>query len=269
MKVAIVIPIHPPYYSFIYNLIDTIDKNNIDIALYLVFSDENDYMNFNKKDKIKKIVIPNANTNNIVVYKKFYAMKFVLKDNENYDYFIVCDAEINIIPENFTEINILNKINNIYETKLIYAGESNDETVNRITKYSAELICKGDNLKNITLDYKLYYWWSDLPVYKREHLDDFFSKFNYDNICFYHFDHNIYINYLILYHNFTILNLTNIIDLKWSLESFYTDSIEKLNALVSYKYGFSYITTKFYKNNKEFLINQGSFLLYHLDRGAI
>jgi hypothetical protein len=35
----------------------------------------------------------------------------------------VCHAEISIIPENFNEKNILNKINKIYENKTIYGGE--------------------------------------------------------------------------------------------------------------------------------------------------
>ena len=49
MKIAFIIPIHPKHYDYIYNFIDTI---KIYIDIYLVFSNENDYIIFNKKDKI-------------------------------------------------------------------------------------------------------------------------------------------------------------------------------------------------------------------------
>jgi len=265
MKIAFIIPIYPKHYYYIYNLIDLIFQNNIIIDIYLVFSNENDYNVFDKKDKIKKIIIPQIKTFNIVTYKKFFALE-TLKNDINYDYFIVCDAETTIIPENFTEINILNKILKIYENKIIYAGETNCKKMKDIIKSSTTLIYNGNQLKNITKKYTLYFWWSDLPVYKREHLTDFFYKINYSNINWNHFDHKVYLSYLVLYHNFNIINLTEIIGINWSLESYNTDNIDNLNLLKLNNYGFSYITTNFYRNHINFFMNEGTFLLYHLDR---
>lgn len=73
-------------------------------------------------------------------------------------------------------------------------------------------------------------------------------------------------NYLILYHNFNIINLTQLININNSLESYNTYYIKDLDILKSNYYGFSYIVNKFYENHKKFLTNEGSFLLYHLDR---
>ena len=152
-SLALIIPIHPEHYHFIYNLIDITNKNsenNIDI--FLIFSNEQDYNIFNKKDFIKKIILPSINTNSIVTYKKFYALEN-LKNEAKYDYFIVCDAEISIIPENFNRTNILNKINKIYENKLIYAGNSdNNEQAYGIIKDTASIFINkdADELKNIT-----------------------------------------------------------------------------------------------------------------------
>jgi len=131
----------------------------------------------------------------------------------NYDYFIVCDSEIDIVLENFSKENILNKINKIYENKIIYAGEIMSETRNMVTQKCASLFKNKsiNEFKNITNNFTLYYWWSDLPVYKRTHLEDFFNSISIDNLDWYHFDHMIYLNYLILYHNFTILNITKLI----------------------------------------------------------
>ena len=266
-SLALIIPIHPKHYNFIYNFIDITTKNpenNIDI--FLIFSNEQDYNIFNKKDFIKKIILPPTNTNNIVTYKKFYALKN-LKNEAKYDYFIVCDAEISIIPENFNRTNILNKINKIYENKLIYAGNTSQESICRITKESASIFINDvDELKNITNNFQLYYWWSDLPVYKREHLTDFFNKICYDNITWYHFDHKIYLNYLILYHKFNILNLSNLINHSWSLESYNTNNKETLNVLKNNNYGFSWATPNFLNDHKDFLMKEGCCLLYHLDR---
>jgi hypothetical protein len=263
MTFAFIIPVHPKDYHYIYNFIDLVKYQDIDI--YLIFSSENDYNFFNKKDKINKIVIPQTNTNNIVTYKKFFALE-KLKDNKKYEYFIVCDAEISIIPENFNQTNIIEKIHKIYENKIIYAGKVNCDNIMNITKTSTNLIIGGDKLGEITENYHLYFWWSDLPVYKREHLLHFFSLTDYNNINWYHFDHKIYLSYLILHHNFSILNITPILNHNWSLEGYNTTNIEDLNKLKSLNYGFSFITRELYNNNIDFLKNEGSFLLYHLDR---
>jgi hypothetical protein len=168
-NVAFIIPIHPKHYHFIYKFIDNIKENNINIDIFLVFSDEKDFLIFDKKNNIREIIMPNIHTNNIVTYKKFFALD-KLKQNTEYDYFIVCDAEIDIIPENFTESNMLDKINKIYNNKIIYAGEVQDMNVKNITNTSCNLICNDSKLENITKNYRLYYWWSDLPIYKRDHL---------------------------------------------------------------------------------------------------
>jgi hypothetical protein len=266
MKAAFIIPIHPKHYNYIYHFIDIIHNNKVNIDIYLVFSNENEYNIFRKKDEIKKIIIPYVNTQNIVTYKKFFALE-KMKDDINYDYFIVCDAEIDIIPENFNETNIINKIRNIYENKLIYAGEVlNNNTVININKHSINLITDGYKLQNITKNYSLYFWWSDLPVYKRDHLTHFFSLFKYDNIGWFHFDHLIYLSYLLLHHNFVILDITSLLDRRWSLEAYHPPEIESLHKLKAINYGFSYITKPLYDKYKDFLIKEGSFLLYHLDR---
>jgi len=261
MRVAFIIPLAPKHYHYIYNLIDLMNTNNIKIDLYIVFSNNNEYNLFNKKDDIKSIIIPHTNTGNIVTYKQFFALE-QLKNDDRYDYFIVCDSEITIIPENFTEENILNKINNIFENKIIYAGE--DKNSRRITETSAKII--SNKLQDITKNYNLYYWWSDLPVFKRDHLEDFFNKINYSNINWHHFEHIIYLNYLILYYDFKMVNLTKLINHNFSLESYNTNNKNHLKLLEENKYGFSFVVPKFYNNHKEFLNKQKCFLLYHLDR---
>ena len=265
-SIALVIPIHPPHYDLMYNLIKNIDDR---IDIFLIFSNEIDYNNFTEKDKIKKIILPdNTNTKSIITYKKFYALKHHLI-NTKYDYFIVCDAELDIINDNFTEYNILNKINKIYENKIIYGGEIDYNTnpnVIDISKDSSNSFndINKEKISRITNNFTLYTWWSDLPVYKREYLEDFFNYINIDNIN--NFDMIIYYYYLILYRNFIILNITPLISHNFSLESYMTDDEKMLDKLKEYKYGFSFIIPKLFNKHKKYLLNEGSFLLYHLDR---
>jgi hypothetical protein len=264
--IAFIIPIHPKHYNYIYSLLEIIDNFNITIEFILVFSNEYDYSIFLRKDKIKKIIIPETNTGNIVTYKKFFALE-TFKEDKAYDYFIVCDAEITIIPENFNQENILDKINKIYENKIIYAGEVYyNEIINNITKTSCNLVTNEDTLEKITKNYSLYFWWSDLPVYKREHLTHFFNVIKYDSINIYHFDHIIYLSYLILHDNFKIINITPFINHNWSLESYNTTDINNLIILKSLNYSFSFLNKLCYYNHIDFFKNERTFLLYHLDR---
>jgi hypothetical protein len=265
-NIAFIIPIHPPYYHYIYDLIKKLNTSDIHIDIFLVFSSQNDFNLFQMKTDINPIIINEPlNTNSIVTFKKFYGLKQLIESK--YEYFICCDAEIDIIFQNFTNENIHEKINNIFNNKKIYGGISNEPLVNKILSSSAKLFTNNyTNLQNITKNFSLYFWWSDLPVYKRTHLFDFFQTINYDNINFHHFDYIIYQYYLILNHNFLIINITTLIDIRWSLENLYTKDIKILNKLSDIDYGFSYITKKMYDYCTEYIISKKTFIIYHLDR---
>lgn len=267
--IAFIIPIHPPKFHFIYNLTKKLNIINKCCDIVLIFSNENEYNEFIYKDEFKTIILPpNYKTNNIVTFKKFHALN-ILK--QNYSYYIVCDSEIDIIDENFTYENILMKINEFYNSKKIFSGESNAIDTQEITQTSCNIFKSTDDknkLKKLTRNYTLYYWWSDLPVYKGSHLDDFFSKINYDmnSLVWNHFDHKIYLNYLVLYYNFKFINITPIIGRGWSLESYKDKNINNLEILKKHSYTFSWIVPELFNKHKEYLIKNGSFLLYHLDR---
>jgi hypothetical protein len=176
-NIALIIPIYPPHYQVMYNFLN---KNVTDIIdIFLVFSNQHDCELFDQKQKIKPLILPNNfKTGNIITYKKFWALT-LLMNNIDYDYFIVCDAEIDIIPENFTMDNISNKVESIFKNKKIFGGETNGTFgTNLINTQSASLFCLDDynKLNELTNNFNLYYWWSDVPVYKREHLPDFFNK---------------------------------------------------------------------------------------------
>jgi hypothetical protein len=270
-EIALIIPIHPPKFHFIYNLIKKINIINKCCDIVLVFSNKEDYNEFIHKDKIEPIILKSDNnTENIVTFKKFTALN-ILKDS--YSYYIVCDSEIDIIDNNFTYENIMMKINEFYNSKKIFSGKfrlNQNKVQEEITRTSCNIFKTEDDqnkLKTLSNDYKLFYWWSDLPVYKASHLSDFFHKINFDmDLTWYHFDHKIYLNYLVLYHNFEFINIEPIIGINWSLESYRDNNINNLEILKKHSYTFSWIDHRLFNKHKDYLTKNGSFLLYHLDR---
>jgi hypothetical protein len=264
-NITLLIPLHPPKYHFIYSLLNRFDNNNIEIDIHLVFSNRADYDMFSMKDKIHPIFSEPNQTKSIITYKKFFGLKYLA--DSKYDYIICCDGEIDIIPSNFTNEIINSKIKQIFDNKKIYAGNANGSLAPSIMNTSANLFPeKYEYLKDITQNFKLYFWWSDLPVYRRVDLHPFFNMINYDNIVWEHFDHIIYQYYLILCDNFEIIDTTPITHKTWSLEGLDTDNMDILNSLLSIHYGFSWNTNKFYNINKTFIESQQGFLIYHLDR---
>jgi len=263
-NIAFIIPTYPPHYHYLYNILPKI-KNIINI--YLVFSNNEDYISFTMKEYITPIIIKEPiNKNSIITFKKFYALKELMLSS--FEYFIVCDSEIDIIIENFTKDNILQKINNIFSNKILYGGKVDNLDLIDINKTCSSLFPNDlEKLSNITENYTLYSWFSDLPVYRREDLSDFFNKINYTNILYRHFDHLIYQFFLLLNKQFTIINITPITKLKWSLELLITNDNTICNNLLKEGYGFGWCSNTFYNMNKSFLDNNSkTFLIYHLDR---
>jgi hypothetical protein len=264
-NIAFVIPIHPPHYHFMYRLINTLKTNNIQINIHLVFSNANDYEHFTMKNEIQPIICCSFHTQSIITYKKFFGLQQLA--DSTYDYIICCDSEIDIICNNFTSDIMNDKIKQIFDNKKIYAGDITGKWVSRIIQSSATLFPESyDFLNMITNNFTMYFWWSDLPVYRRTDIVPFFNMINYDNIIWEHFDYIIYQYYLILYHNFEIINTTPITNVQWSLEGLDTDDSTILNTLLDINYGFSWNTKKMYELNKTFIESQKGFLIYHLDR---
>ena len=160
MKIAFVIPIIPKHYHMIYHFIDKMIKVNYVIDIFLIFSNESDYISFSKKDYIQHIIIRHEIiTHNIVTYKKFYALKYFLMNNDKYDYFIVCDAEIDIIEECFNEECISKKVIHFFEKKKLFGGcVQNNSGVENIIKNSCELFNNTESiyhLNRLTCNYRL------------------------------------------------------------------------------------------------------------------
>jgi hypothetical protein len=262
---AFIIPIHPPHYHHIYDLLRKAKLYKIVLDLFLVFSNEDDYETFSMKESVKPIFAENININSITTSKKFYALKKLM--NSKYDYFIVCDAEIDIIPENFTVHAVLQKIEAIFEKKLLYGGEVTGNPVGeKIIKACSTVFSEDENIiiRNKVGD--LYTWWSDLPVYKREHLPHFFERLgDLERLAWTHFDHIVYQYYLLVHHDFQVVNISPITGIRWSLEYMMIWNDKMLEKLHNIGYGFGWITKKRFQMGGDLFLKYGAFLIYHMD----
>jgi hypothetical protein len=271
-NICFLIPVHPPHFHIIYSLLNKLKINNIKIDVFLIFSCNFDYDIFKMKDCIFPIIVyEEINMNSIVTFKKCYGLQKMIE--YDYDYIICFDSEIDIIAENFTNDNLTEKINNIYENKIVYAGDTNNNhNVVEISRTSANVFSAEDynKLSKLTNNFNLYCFWSDLPVYRKNDLSDFFKTINYNNIKYnlvwHQFEHIIYQYYLMLKDNFKIINITPVINIQWSLENFIINDVVKLNYLAEIGYGFSWVSKNSFIHQKDYLLNKKVCFIYHLDR---
>jgi hypothetical protein len=181
---------------------------------------------------------------------------------------ITCDAEISFI--NYNRDNILSKLSQFFNNKRIFGGISLDHTTITVMRDSAEIFNsqQREQLNDLTLNFTLYTWWSNVPVYRTADLPDFLELTSKLNYHFTHFDHIMYQYYLVLYHQFEFINMTPYIGIWWSLES-HALSPNLIDILFTLKYTLDWVSSKAYNMNKQYYNQCGAFLAYHLDRKVV
>lgn len=211
-KIAFIIPIYPPHFDYGKSLLESFYKNSLEnqADLFFVFTNEEEANNFG--EYANKIVLDKKlrifENKGIINIKKYYALK---KLQNKYDYYIILDAEIEFIKN----INLYSLCEKIYKEKTLYGN-----TVWNFEHLGMERIrqkCKSYFLANPNIDSlikeekDLYLWFSNLPVYKNDYLQEFFDVIDYQksiyNLTLLDFDHYIYMYYLVLYKNFKIVDL--------------------------------------------------------------
>jgi hypothetical protein len=265
IRCAFVIPVYPPHFQYMYSVIGQL-LGVVDV--FLVFTNEAERKLYTATGH-ESIVLPeNVHREGIINYKKFYALKHVLARREEYTHFIVCDSEIKLVLENFTADNVNSKIEHITRHKRVFGGQVVGDMFGRIisatTNYFQDM--NGGDVQAAAKD--LYTWWSDIPLYQRDHLNHFFEciKFEKEDITWFHFDHCIYTQYLLRYQGFTVINVTECVNHGFSLEEYDQLPGDKLHILKELGYSFSHASQKTFNAHSDFLIQNGCFLIFHLDR---
>ena len=275
MAFAFVIPVHPPHFHYLYQVFDQMRAASCPMDTYLVFSSEDDRDAFQCSDaNVHKLVCDAWGTDpltcgarsSIATCKKFFALRRLMETTDH-EYFIACDAEMRLIPENFTPENVLRKCQAVFRNGVIYGGVPEAGAAD-IVRESARVFSDSENdqLEAMTRGHAVYTWWSDMPVYKRSTLPLFFDTIDCARLLGGHFDHLIYQFFLLLHCGFRICDCTVPLNLRWSLEMYATEDPRDLAFLKAEGYGFGWAAPRMFSQQEAFLKAEGTFMLYHLDR---
>ena len=265
--VALLIPTYPKHYQVLYELLNKLKSNGINIDVHVVFSNKEEYEQFELKDSIKPMILENVpQDRSIVEYKKFAALKRMI--NTVYDYIIVCDSETDIVPENFTKENILAKVNARFNNKKLYAiSAAGDTFLQEIMTISGSVFTGEDHtkLKSATRDFTLYTFFYDIPVYKREHIQGFLDKINYETlkITWHHFDTLVYDYYLAITKGFEVIDISAFAH---DRHGAHIKTIEDLNKIKELGFGFGSVVGSLWREKKDILAAERTFLLINIDR---
>lgn len=274
-KSAFVVPLHPKHFNYGYYIINYLYNKKVD--LYFIFTNDTEknyflskIININK-DNIKYLLLTDftdigivEKTNSFVSIKKLYAL-YALKDK--YDYISCIDSEIQFINNTDDYYNIMK---NIVDTKIICGGKLNENDVNEINIVRDSLNRLTDkeyhqSLKYYSQNYRIYTWWSNLPVYDCKISGDFLKWINFrsDNLerfCWNVFDDLLYNYYCILFHNYQLREIKNCFH---SLEFADSNIVINVDKTICKIY---WVNNNAYCQNKKYFIDNNFIIVYHLDR---
>lgn len=230
-KIAFICPTHPPHFIFAKSLIFSFIQNGYDIQsdLWFVFTNIHDANSFgNYKNKL---ILPSNfcvfDNNGIINIKKLWAIKDLYK---SYQYLITIDSETLFIRN----VDLLCVCNNFFKDKILLGNKilpQGKELTEKIKNRCKESFRSEFQEK---IDSELYLWFNQPCIYKTNNIDKFFQITKIDEdfslIDWFQFDYYVYMYFLILYEQFSIVDI--------EIESNYgvLETIEKLVEIRSYKY---------------------------------
>lgn len=256
-KICFLIPIYPAHYKYLTFLNNLNKEHTFSIIFILTYiNDKILLINLLKNTKFItstftniKFITLEENTNvckyinnfndrylGIINIKKFYGLYYLINNFEydKYDYIATVDSEMEFI--NVT--NLYSKFKLYCEKKIVIAG--NTAIRNNIHNFLDSIHEKciehfdKDEIKIINSESnngKYYFWYSDISIYDRKILPDFFKYIRFDDsienfsafikkINFWSFDYIIYYYYCIINHNYKIDCMENYgIKRQWSMEA--------------------------------------------------
>ena len=267
-NVALLIPVHPKHYTLMYKLLNKLKDNKISIDVYCIFSNKNDYDTFTMKEMVKEIIAESVpDDKSVIEYKRLYGLKLMI--DKPYDYIISCVSETDIVPENFTKENITKKLSDIFTNKRLYGISITNPFFTDIMTACANVYTGEDyrKIKGATNNLTLYTYFYDVPVYKREHIQDFLGKIKYDTLklTWYNFDNLMYDYYLVSTRGFTIVDVSAFAKDDMSTH-LYTETLENFDKLKNTGFGFGNAGNKFWKLMQPQLLAEKTFILINTDR---
>lgn len=269
---AFVIPLHLKHFGYGYYIFN--ELKNTDADLYFIFTDINDKNIFISKldsSELKYLILSDfvdinlvSKINSFVSIKKLYALLTLYK---NYDYISCIDSEIKILNKN----NFYDIMDKIANSKII-AGGLLHERVSEINIVRESLlrltdVMYHDKLTEISNNFRIYTWWSNLPVYNCQYVENFLKWINFNKdennikkFCWHIFDDMTYNFYCVLFHDFKIIKIP---ECYHSLEFANTKIVEYVDKNITKIY---WVNNLAYNQNIEYYKNNDFKIVFHLDR---
>jgi hypothetical protein len=187
MKTCTIIPVHPPYYHFAKQFLQSfelfVDQSH---EIYFVLHNKNEEEFFRDSmspfKNFKLIILPEElqNRKNLVNAKKLHAME---KLHSYYDYIGVYDSEVAFVRN--CDLDEIYK--EIGERTSIKANSTLDAGKQPLIITASKLgLDKNETLLDHTENLSLYWWFNEIPVYKTSLFKEFLEwlKFqpNYEDI---------------------------------------------------------------------------------------
>lgn len=259
-------------YNYGYSIIN--ELQNTDVDLYFIFTNENDKNMFKIKLSenivLKFLLLSDfvnisivEKTNSFVSIKKIYALSVLY---EKYDYISCIDSEIKFINKN----NFYEMMKNTVNNKIICGGKITNNMNLHKSIIRDSLIKLTDNkyhneLTNISQQFTIYTWWSNIPVYDCKIVNHFLMYINFNNknierFCWNIFDDMMYNYYCIILYNYKLIQIPNHNN---SLEVSNTQLIEYVDKNICKLY---WVNKNAYNQNKEYYNKSNFYIVYHLDR---
>lgn len=202
-----VIPIHPPKFKFGIHCLMSYSKFYDDDHVYLVFSSRKDYDDFEKIAlglKYRAVICPPLVSSSPTTEKKFSGMKYIFETTD-FEYI----AAIDIDSEFTKHVDYADLFEKCYNRGTVY-GNAYEFSPFPILEAPLKFFKQADVIKlnSFTEKFRAYFWFNDIPVYKKSDFLDFLNYIDYYRngyrLTWFDFDYILYTYYMIVKDKFKI-----------------------------------------------------------------
>lgn len=206
MKSCIVAPIHEPKFAqYGIPFITSYNKHFDDDNIFLIFSNEKEktiFENMTEGLKYQSIVCTEPlNYSKPITQKKVFGTRWIFK-NTNFEYVGIIDADCEFIANKDYDTLFQQ---HFAKNRLIASHVNNKGMVDKVGRYTAEKFFNSNDvhkLKTLTEDFKVFFWFNEIPVYEKNSFLEFLKYIDYDNIIpkleYVTFDFVMYVFYLMV-----------------------------------------------------------------------
>jgi hypothetical protein len=166
-KTCVIFPIHEPKFEYGYSLIKSFNKYYVNNEIFLVFSDVNESLKFNKLFPeliFNSIVYPFEIDSAIVNKKKFFGLNFVFEETR-FEYAICIDSECLFIKK----VNLDKICDDFYFNKRLFSNLTiKSDFIHKIITSPQLFFNKSEQnlLSNKLKDNSLYFWFNEKFSFK-------------------------------------------------------------------------------------------------------